>query len=326
MLQVLFHLHLFGHDIPIYGYGLMLVAAFLACVQTAQWLARRSGLNPELFANAAIIALMTGVVGARLSHVLENFGEYTRSDLSPLQNLLHVIDIREGGLTYYGGFLLATPCCILYALKTRIPLRLGMDIVAPVLMIGLGLGRIGCFLNGCCYGAQCNLPWGVSFPYGSEAYVDQVARHQTVPPPDLMRMTLSGRIVPLPRGSPEMLNDPRLQARAAAVRALPVQPTELYSTFTALLLAALLIAYFTTPHVDGSVFALMLILEGFARFVLELLRVEPSVWRLQIGNQDYGMSISMILGVVNVIAGFIMWQVIHRPRLATLAALRSHPA
>ena len=56
MLQIVYRLHLLGFDIPIYGYGLMLVVAFLACVQTSQWLARRSGLNPELFSNAVLIA------------------------------------------------------------------------------------------------------------------------------------------------------------------------------------------------------------------------------------------------------------------------------
>ena len=83
--------------------------------------------------------------------------------------------MRSGGLTYYGGFLLALPVTVLYGVNKKVPIRLGMDIIAPCLMIGLGFGRIGCFLNGCCHGAECDLPWAVRFPYYSNAYIDQFA-------------------------------------------------------------------------------------------------------------------------------------------------------
>src|SRR5205814_9150448 len=102
----------------------------------------------------------------RLSHVLENFSDFTRPDRTALQNLGAVFDIGSGGLTYYGGFLLATPALIGYAIWKRVPLRLGMDIVAPCLMVGPAFGRFGCFLNGCCYGAECTtdrVPWPCSF-------------------------------------------------------------------------------------------------------------------------------------------------------------------
>lgn len=276
MLQILFRIHLFGHEIPIYGYGFMLVVAFLACVKSSQWLARRHGLNPEYFVDATMIGLITGVIGARLCHVLENLHDYTRSDLSIWQNLANMANLREGGLTLYGGLILATPCCIAYALYRRVKVTLGMDIVAPVIMIGIGFGRIGCFLNGCCYGAQCDLPWGVRFPYQSSVYVDQM--QQGLIKPDMV-----------------------------GASALPVHPTQLYTSFTAFLLAALLIVYLGLPHISGRVFALMLMLEGVARFELELIRVEPAVWTIHWHGQDYGMSISMILGPLIALAGAVMW-------------------
>ena len=71
-----------GLGLPVYGYGVMLVMGFFAGVGLAKYLARRHGLDPEIFVNAALIALVSGVIGARLSHVLENFGEFTRPDLS----------------------------------------------------------------------------------------------------------------------------------------------------------------------------------------------------------------------------------------------------
>jgi phosphatidylglycerol:prolipoprotein diacylglycerol transferase len=253
--------------------------------------------------DATLIALASGIVGARLCHVLENLHEYTRHDLSLWRNLYNVVNIREGGLTFYGGFLLATPCLILYAWMRKVPIKLGMDIVAPVLMIGLGFGRIGCFLNGCCYGEQCTLPWGVSFPYYSNAYIDQYERGRLTPPVELT----AGSIGLLSPDDVALRTDADLRAIAARTRALPVQPTQLYSSFTAFLLAGLLIAYLGLPHVDGRVFALMMILEGIARFVLELIRVEPAVWTPHVGGQAYGMSISMILGLTIAVAGIAMW-------------------
>ena len=292
-----------GLDLPVYGYGVMLVIGFFSGVALAKFLARRNGLDPELFVNGALIALVTGVAGARLSHVLENFGDFTRSDLSVWQNLGNVFNMRSGGLTYYGGFLLATPCTILYALKKKVPLRLGMDIVAPCLMIGLGFGRIGCFLNGCCHGAECDLPWAVSFPYGSNAFLDQYEdkKHPLDVPPALTypdRESGELRVIPPAKLGPE-------QAKLAErYRSRPVHPAQLYSTFTALMLAALLVAYFALPHVPGRVFALMLMLEGGSRFVLESLRTEPPV----LGE----MSLSMVIGIGLVIAGAILWFVFGR--------------
>src|SRR5213079_1192862 len=86
MWQILFHIRFGNTDIPVYGYGVMMVVGFFAAMMLAQFLARRSKIDPEIFGNAALIALVTGVLGARLSHVLENLPEYTRSDLSFAQN------------------------------------------------------------------------------------------------------------------------------------------------------------------------------------------------------------------------------------------------
>src|SRR5205085_9989019 len=71
-----------GTALPIYGYGVMLVLGFITAMKLAQFLARRVKLDPEIFANAALIALVTGVLGARLSHVFENFHQYFNSSLS----------------------------------------------------------------------------------------------------------------------------------------------------------------------------------------------------------------------------------------------------
>src|SRR5687768_6069949 len=181
MLQELFRVP--GLNIPVYGYGFMLVIGFYCSMQVGRALARRSGIDPDVVVNIALLALIFGIGGARLSHILENLDEYTRSDRSAWGNFVAAVNIRSGGLTFYGGLILAAVACIVYGVRKRIPLRLGMDVIAPCVMIGLGFGRIGCFLNGCCYGAQCDAPWAVHFPYHSSAYVDQYDRGAINVPP-----------------------------------------------------------------------------------------------------------------------------------------------
>jgi phosphatidylglycerol---prolipoprotein diacylglyceryl transferase len=300
MLQEIFRIPFL--NIPIYGYGVMLVIGFLGAIQLAKFLAKRAGVDPELFVNAGLIALVTGVAGARLSHVIENIGYYTNPSRSFTANLFDAINIRSGGLTYYGGFLLAFPALILYARYKKVPIRLGMDIVAPCLMIGLGFGRIGCFLNGCCYGATCNLPWAITFPYYSIPYREEVDEHKITPPDELTRLTVTGRIDVL---SPAEIraHAGELPADAASVAAsqhsLPLHPAQLYSSFTAFLIAAMVLCYYTLPHAPGRVFALMMMVEGLTRFLLECLRVEPPV----IGD----FSLSMVLGLALLVVGIVLW-------------------
>jgi len=333
--------------LPLYGYGLMMVIGFLLAVQFGKFLARHSGVDPEVLVNAGLIALVSGIFGARLSHVIENWSTYTNPARSAGANFLDAINISSGGLTFYGGLILATPVTILYALYKNVPLKKGIDIVAPCILIGLGIGRVGCFLNGCCYGAQANnIPWAVHFPYHSPAYIDEAEQsdYRNVPRPLQLQLPgnrteiLSVEQLKLIRATHDQLPSDgmgvvssHLQRQGGAFadptyRAAFIEhaqtyggqdligltrtqhsswlhPAQLYSTFNALLIAALLGAYYTMPHAAGRVFALMLMLEGATRYLLEMLRVEPPVTYLF----GYGMSLSMVIGLVLVAAGAILW-------------------
>ena len=320
MLKELVHFQFFGHPVVIFGYGAMLVVAFLATVFVGKILARRNGIDPEHVTNAVMIGLITGIAGARICDVLENLHEYFRPERGFWENLLSAINIHEGGLTFYGGFILATPCCIAYAWAKKIPILRGMDIVAPMLMVALGVGRIGCFLNGCCYGERCELPWAVQFPYYSDAYIQQYKQREISPPPQLMAPIGNFTVALISPDDPEMQNDPSLWQLAARNRALPVHPTELYSVFTCFLLAGLLIAYLSIRTIEGRVFALMLMLEGASRYLLELIRIEPPIITIHIRGQPYGASLSMVLGLWCVVAGLFMWNLIRRPTRSIDAA------
>jgi phosphatidylglycerol---prolipoprotein diacylglyceryl transferase len=245
------------------------------------------------------------VIGSRLSSVLENLSEYTRPDLSLWQNLFNMINIRSGGLTFYGGVILACPIVIGYFVYKKVPVRLALDICAPCVMLGLGIGRIGCFLSGCCYGATAEVPWAIRFPYGSDAYVEQFYNQiSNTPTEKLNHPVPAALLAPTANGvrllSPqEISDDPALVALAKNEKSNPVHPTQFYSTFNSLLITGILLVYFTLPHAPGRVFALMLMLEGPTRYMLEMLRVEPPV----LGP----MSLSMVLGIVLLIVGAILW-------------------
>jgi phosphatidylglycerol---prolipoprotein diacylglyceryl transferase len=311
MHQILFRLPDFLPFIggaPIYGYGVMLVIGFFAAMELTKFLARRSKIDPEIFANAALIALVAGVIGARLSHVLENIGDYTRPDLSFTQNLWNAINLRSGGLTYYGGFILAFVAVLAYGVHKRVPIRLGMDIIAPCLMIGLGFGRIGCYLNGCCYGAETNVGWAVEFPYHSDAYLEQAHNGEIRVPAELLDATGEPMSIEQIQSDRTMSPERRghLLGLAAQQHALAVHPAELYSTLTAWLIAAFLLAYFTMPHAPGRVFALMIIVEGISRFLLEEVRAEPVF--TPFGKHLFGtMSYSMVLSIPLVLLGIVLW-------------------
>ena len=136
MYPTIFHIPLL--HIPIYGYGLMMVFAFLSTQWLASKLAVKKGIDPEIFVNVALFALVSGVIGSRMSHVLENLAYYTNPKLSAWDNFLTMINIRSGGLTFYGGLILAAPVVLGYLMYRKVPARLAMDICAPLHHAGFG--------------------------------------------------------------------------------------------------------------------------------------------------------------------------------------------
>jgi phosphatidylglycerol:prolipoprotein diacylglycerol transferase len=131
--------------IPIYGYGMMLFVAFVACTVLASYLARREGIAPEHVQDLAIYLFVGGIVGSRVVYMIQ--------EKQPLSHLLY---IWEGGLVFYGGALGGAVAYVVayYAVikKHNLSTLKLADIIAPCTALGLCLGRVGCLLNGCCYG------------------------------------------------------------------------------------------------------------------------------------------------------------------------------
>lgn len=134
---------IFGKEI--HSYGVMASLGFLCGILTWVWLARRETRPPGFAADLGFWLMASGIVGSRLAYVFANWTYYRA-------NLLEIVRIDQGGLIFYGGFLLGCVALILFARHHRLPLWHLADFAIPALAIGHGLGRVGCFLNGCCYG------------------------------------------------------------------------------------------------------------------------------------------------------------------------------
>jgi phosphatidylglycerol:prolipoprotein diacylglycerol transferase len=165
----------FPDGLPIRGYGVMLLAGIVSGVAMAMIRARRGGLDPEVILSLAIWLVVCGVVGARLFFVVEYWDEKFAGK-NVRDTLLEILNVPQGGLVIYGGFVGAAVGFAAFVRKHKLPFLAMADLVAPSMMVGLALGRIGCLLNGCCYGGQTDWPWHVTFPANSPPYEDQASR------------------------------------------------------------------------------------------------------------------------------------------------------
>jgi phosphatidylglycerol:prolipoprotein diacylglycerol transferase len=258
MRQILLRIPLpgIGHPLTLYGYGAMLCLGFLAAIWTARWRARRLGQPVDTVYNAALFAFLGGVFGARLFFLVQQHFQYG----TPL-DLLGIVRIWEGGLTYYGGLILAAVGVIGYLAASRQPVLYWADIFAPSLALGLAFGRGGCFLNGCCFGDVSRGPWAFAWPAGSIPWhhyaAGAVASHG---------IALEG----YPGGDVGAV----LGSAAAAWQMPAIQPAQVYSAFNALTLFAVLALGFRWKRRHGQVFMAFLLLYGVSRFLLEFLRAD----------------------------------------------------
>ena len=145
----------------------------------------------------------------------------------------------KGGIVFYGGVIGGTVAFFVYRRCRPFPLRPYMDVLAPSIAIGTMFGRLGCFLNGCCFGSVSELPWAVSFPKPSPAWLQH--HELRMIPPD-------------------------------AVRSLAIHPTQIYSAIDGLVLLLLLSAFFPFRRRDGEVAALLMVTYPITRFLIEFLR------------------------------------------------------
>lgn len=145
MRPILFHIPIAG-GIPIYGYGVMMALAFLLGSYYVKKEAIRVGSNPNQMLDLIFYIIIAALLGSRILHVLVNERE------TFLQNPLSILKLWEGGLVFYGGFIAAVIVSLFFFRRHRLNVWKHTDIFIPAVSLGHAIGRIGCFLAGCCHG------------------------------------------------------------------------------------------------------------------------------------------------------------------------------
>lgn len=157
--------------VPIRGYGVMLLLGVVSGVGLAAWRAHRAGLDVEAIMGLAFSMVIGGIVGARLLFVFQ----YWHRLRGPTwrETMGNLLSVDKGGLVVYGSLIGAGVAFLYFTWKHRLPALALADLIAPSLALGLALGRVGCLMNGCCFGGPCDLPWAVTFPESSPPYEEQ---------------------------------------------------------------------------------------------------------------------------------------------------------
>lgn len=167
MHPVLIHIGRFS----VYSWGFMLAVAVVVGILGVSRIARQQGYDTEMILDLILVAVVGGLLGARLFHVVVYEWAYF------VDNPLIFFSLSEGGfrgLIWYGGFVGGVIPCIIYIRKKQLSFWNLADMFIPYLAFGYALVRVGCFLNGCCYGDVTGCPFGVVFPG-----VDEYTRHPT---------------------------------------------------------------------------------------------------------------------------------------------------
>jgi phosphatidylglycerol:prolipoprotein diacylglycerol transferase len=229
MHRILFNIGSF----PIYSYGVMIALAFIVAIFLAMKEAKINGENPERILDLSLYIILGALIGGRLGYVLQYLNYY-------LKNPLKILYFRQGGLSFLGGFLIAFVLAWLYTKRSKISFWKYADIVAPSIAIGIGIGRIGCFLNGCCFGVVSE-KYGLRFP-------------PTNMPPVYWQQLKDGLI------------------NSGSSWTLPVIPTQIYTSLGGFLIFFMLLWIKKYKKYDGYTFFSFLILYSISRFTIEFYR------------------------------------------------------
>jgi phosphatidylglycerol:prolipoprotein diacylglycerol transferase len=146
-------------NFSIHWYGVLVALGFIAGLWTASRRGLRDGVAPDRIFDLGPWLIVGGIVGARFLYVIS----YWREDFAS-KPFSEVFMVQHGGLVYYGGLIGAVLSGLIYLKWKKLAVWKVADILAPSIALGYAFGRIGCLMNGCCYGRPSNLPWAVCFP------------------------------------------------------------------------------------------------------------------------------------------------------------------
>jgi phosphatidylglycerol---prolipoprotein diacylglyceryl transferase len=140
----------------LHTYGVLLAIAFLAGLWAVARQARRAGLDPGRITDMAVWVLIAGLVGAKALLLAVDWRFYSR-------NPRELLGIFQSGGVFYGGLVAGILVAWLYVRRYQLPAWPTADVLAPGVVLGQAIGRLGCFSAGCCWGKPTHLPWAVTF-------------------------------------------------------------------------------------------------------------------------------------------------------------------
>ncbi len=252
--------------IPIYSFGLMMGLAFLIGNYLLSFELRRKNINPDFANNVILRALIGGIIGSKILYLFENWDSFSRN---PFQ-----MAFSPGGLTFYGGFILATILIWQFCKKNNISFYAIADSISPGLLFAYGFARIGCHLAGDGdYGFPTNLPWGTDYSNG------------TFPPSYAFR-GFAEITSKFPNG---IVPDTTL-----------CHPTPFYEFIICTFLFIILWTNRKQDSPVGLVFMKYLILASFERFIIEFIRIND---RLILGFSEAQL-IALVLITIGTVGYF----------------------
>ncbi len=216
----------------------LLMIAFCVGTTLAWKEAGKNGISEKFILNAAVIIVISALLGSKLFHVLFDglLDYYVRKPWNALA-------LWRGGQVFYGGLIFASASAFFYCRYSKVSFLKTADLFAPGIALGLAITRIGCYFAGCCYGKLSEMPWAIQYGHGFPATNFHI-RMKWISP----------------------------EARFS----LPIHPTQLYSV--AANLAIFLFLWFIVrkrKKTDGYVFLWFLVLYGVLRSVIEIFRADP---------------------------------------------------
>lgn len=248
----------------VYSYGLMLGIAFIVASYILSKEFQRKNLDPNLATEVTLLAIIFGIAGSKLLHLIENWEAFVNDPIG--------MAFSPGGLTFYGGLILAIIAIWIYLKRKKIPFLYVADAAAPSLAIAYGIGRIGCHLAGDGdYGNPTTLPWGTNYENG------------TVPPSVMFRdsdiaATFPNGIVP---------------------DNTPLHPTPIYEFLVGVLIFYFLWKLRNKEWKDGQLFMIYLMASGFSRLMVEFIRLNPRLL--------FGLSEAQLISVGLIIIGAVVF-------------------
>ncbi len=255
-----------GLHLALPAYGTFLVLGVLAAVWASGRHARMLGLTRLDVFDLGLVLLPGALLGAHLLYIAQSPETYVDHGF--------VAGLRQGGLAYYGGLAAAFAVVFFWSRRRGLPYVESLDFVAPLGALGLAVTRLGCFFNGCCFGAPSQVPWAVVFPRGSLAHHGQVA---------------AGLVAP-------------------SQAPLPVHPVQIYELLAALAIFGVLWARFPRRRFAGEVVAAFGLMYGVWRFFAETLRADSAGWR----PDAQGLTANQWLSLALIAAAGIGWRAARR--------------